>query len=231
VNGNAVVSGTVSAGDGGLGFVYAPSYNALVAMNSTYGAGSNVVIQLGRSGQNNDSFFILYSHTSNSSLSNIFQIAPFGGASVGLVLQAGGNVGIGTTTPSQRLHVVGNIFATGDIVAFSDKRLKSNITLIDDALSRIHKLNGYIFNVKGDTFNRKHTGLIAQEVKEVLPEAIYKNPDDDMYSIAYGNMSGLLVQAIKEIDNRYNKQCASMRKKIKNLHSELSRIRRRLSRH
>lgn len=138
-----------------------------------------------------------------------------------------GNLGVGTTSPSQKLHVVGNIFATGDIVAFSDKRLKSNINLIDNALARVHKLNGYIFNVKGDTTNRKHTGLIAQEVKEVLPEAIYKNSEDDMYSIAYGNMSGLLVQAIKEIDTKYKKQFVSMKNKIKMLQKEIKTLKKK----
>jgi hypothetical protein len=307
VSGNTIVSGTISAGDGALGFPFAPSYNGIVVMNSTYGAGSNVVIQIGRSNANNDSWFLLHSHASNSSVSNAFVIAPYGSGNV-LTLQAGGNVGIGTSTPSfklhvaeatnsfvcmrmsasntslhtdigvanttndfvngalkgdfiiknttgcnihfansqtslvmtistnnvgigtvspsQKLHVVGNIFATGDIVAFSDKRLKSNITLIDSALARVHKLNGYIFNVKGDTTDRRHTGLIAQEVKEVLPEAIYKNPDDDMYSIAYGNVSGLLVQAIKEIDTKYKRQFASMKKKIHTLQNQVNQLRR-----
>ena len=46
-------------------------------------------------------------------------------------------VGIGTTVISEKLHVVGNILASGDIVAFSDNRLKSNISLIDNALARV----------------------------------------------------------------------------------------------
>jgi hypothetical protein len=230
VIGNGIVSGTVSAGDGGLGFVNTSSYNALVAMNSTFGAGSNVVIQLGRSNANNDSWFIVHAHVGNGSISNSFNIAPYGNASFFTIL-ASGNVGLGTTAPSQRLHVVGNIFATGDIVAFSDKRLKSNIKIIDNALSRVHQLNGYTFDVHGDTTNKRHTGLIAQEVKTILPEAVYKNVDDEMYSIAYGNISGLLVQAIKELDDRYKKQINTMNKKVKKLQTDIKRYKKACKRH
>jgi hypothetical protein len=126
-----------------------------------------------------------------------------------------GSLGIGTISPSQKLHVVGNILASGDITAFSDQRLKSNINIIPEALAKIHKLNGYTFDVSQNEFNNslkvspQHTGLVAQEVLEVLPEAVHKDKEG-YYSLAYGNMIGLLVQAVKELDNKYKKVISDM---------------------
>jgi hypothetical protein len=125
------------------------------------------------------------------------------------------NVGIGTTSPSQKLHVVGNILASCDITAFSDQRLKSNINIIPEALAKIHKLNGYTFDVSQNDYNNilkvspQHTGLVAQEVLEVLPEAVHKDKEG-YYSLAYGNMVGLLVQAVKELDNKCEKRLGDL---------------------
>jgi hypothetical protein len=135
----------------------------------------------------------------------------------------GGNMGIGTTSPSYALHVVGSIYATGDIIGFSDKRLKSNITIIDSALGKIHRLNGYTFNIQQD--DKVHTGLIAQEVLEVLPEAVYqerkKDGTDGYYSIAYGNMAGIIVEAIKELDGKYKSQIEDLKQQLVELKNEI----------
>lgn len=130
-----------------------------------------------------------------------------------------GNLGIGTTAPSQKLHVIGNILASGDITAFSDERLKSNIKIIPNALTKLHNLNGYTFDITTSTSTQdtnnslkvtpQHTGLIAQEVLDVLPEAVHKDKDG-YYSLAYGNMVGFLVQAVKEVDNKYQKIISEM---------------------
>lgn len=138
----------------------------------------------------------------------------------------GNNVGLGTTAPTQKLHVIGNILASGDITAFSDKRLKYNISIIDNALNKLHKLNGYTFNLNNHQDNvckvtEKHTGLVAQEVLEVLPEAIYQDVKEDntdgYYSIAYGNVLGLVVEAIKEIDKKYQIDIAQIKQALSNL--------------
>jgi hypothetical protein len=136
-----------------------------------------------------------------------------------LILQAsGGRIGIGTSSPSSsyKCHVGGSLLADGDVVGFSDIRLKSNIKIIDNALVKLHSINGYTFNIKAD--NRKHTGLIAQEVKDVLPEAVHDSKNDDgsdgYLSLAYGNMAGLFVEAIKEVDNKYKKHIEELQQRI-----------------
>ena len=117
----------------------------------------------------------------------------------------GNNVGINQRIPTERLHVDGNILASGNITAYSDKRIKSDITKIENALDKIEKLNGYTFTVK----DKRYTGLIAQEVIPVLPEAV-TGSEETQYGLAYGNMIGLVVEAIKE-----------MREEIKSIKSRL----------
>ena len=94
------------------------------------------------------------------------------------------------------LYVSKKIYAGNDITAFSDRRKKSNITRIENALDKVCQLSGYTFDYLGE----RKTGVIAQEVKEVLPEAVYGS-EDTSYSVAYGNLAGILIEAIKELRN------------------------------
>ena len=106
------------------------------------------------------------------------------------------SVGIGTTSPSYELDVAGTIRATGDVIAYSDVRVKENIKTIDNSLEKVSKLRGVEFNKIGD--NKKSIGVIAQEIEKVIPEVV-KEDDKGMKSVAYGNISGLLIEAIKEL--------------------------------
>jgi hypothetical protein len=112
------------------------------------------------------------------------------GASNTLVIGNGGGGAIFTVTAQ------GTVVASGNITAFSDKRHKTNILKIDNALEKVKKLNGYTFD-RTDMECDRQTGVIAQEVLEVLPEAVIGSEDTN-YSVAYGNMVGLLIEAIKE---------------------------------
>lgn len=95
--------------------------------------------------------------------------------------------------------VTGSITASGDITAFSDKRLKKDIEPVWNALDKVKSLNGVTFK-RIDT-NEYGVGLIAQDVAAVVPEAV-KHHDDGMMSVAYGNMVGVLVEAIKEMSTQ-----------------------------
>jgi hypothetical protein len=133
-----------------------------------------------------------------------------------------GNVGIGITNPSYKLHVSGSIGATGNITAYaSDKRLKENFTHIESPLEKVQKLNGYTFdwNAKSEElgftpqYKQNDVGLIAQEVQEILPQAAVLAPFDSQtnqngevssksgenyLTIQYERLIPLLVEAIKE---------------------------------
>jgi hypothetical protein len=102
----------------------------------------------------------------------------------------------------------GNVTFAGDVTAYSDVRLKDNIVVISDALEKIQKIRGVTFTRKDDLDNnigRRHTGVIAQEVLNVLPEAVSQN-DTGMYTVAYGNMAGLFIEAIKEQQTQIESQ-------------------------
>jgi hypothetical protein len=85
----------------------------------------------------------------------------------------------------------GDFTATGDVTAYSDARLKTNIRTIDNALSKVEQLRGVYFDKDG----KASTGIIAQEIEHVLPEVVI---DGEFKSVAYGNIVGLLIEAIKE---------------------------------
>ena len=99
-----------------------------------------------------------------------------------------------------------NIWTSGNVIAYSDIRVKTNLEVIPDALSKVQQLNGYTFDrtdVKYDeegnpTVPVRQTGVVAQEVLEVLPEAV-TGDEESHYNVAYGNMVGLLIEAIKEL--------------------------------
>jgi hypothetical protein len=80
----------------------------------------------------------------------------------------------------------------------SDARLKSNLEIIPDALSKVQQLTGYTFDING----KRDTGLIAQDVQKVLPEVVGMGGLNDMMTVNYGALVGLLVEAIKELTTK-----------------------------
>lgn len=87
----------------------------------------------------------------------------------------------------------GSFTATGDITAFSDAALKSDIETISDALQRVTQMRGVFFDKDG----RRGTGVIAQEVQKAVPEAVHDS--GEYLSVAYGNLVGVLIEAVKEL--------------------------------
>lgn len=83
----------------------------------------------------------------------------------------------------------------------SDRRIKKGIHTIDNALDKTLQLTGRYFFETGDINNNNRIiGLIAQEVQEVVPELIPErnNHESQLKSVAYGQVSALLIEAIKE---------------------------------
>jgi hypothetical protein len=109
-----------------------------------------------------------------------------------------------TATPTfGNLTISGTITATGDITAFftSDKRHKNTIQTISNAVLKVKQLNGVTWEWNDDvnevTKSTPKTGLIAQEVQQVLPQVVIERADGFL-ALDYSKMVGLLVEAIKE---------------------------------
>jgi hypothetical protein len=100
------------------------------------------------------------------------------------------------------LEVYGNTITHGNSVTDSDIRLKSNLVRIESALDKVCALTGYTFHMTGAT--SRSTGLIAQDVEKVLPEVVYQSAQTEYLGVAYGNMMGLIVEAIKELRAEVN---------------------------
>ena len=107
----------------------------------------------------------------------------------------------------------GNFVALANVTAYgspSDIKLKEDIEVIDNALDKVKQLKGITYTLKSD--GNRLTGLIAQDLEKVLPEAVYTSetiPDEindieaeEHLAIRYGNTVGLLVEAIKELEAR-----------------------------
>lgn len=117
-------------------------------------------------------------------------------ASDGASISGGASILGGLTVNTGDFSVqTGSITASGNVTAYSDRRLKDNIVTIDSALDKLMKMRGVYYKRKGT--ETRSVGVIAQEVEEVLPEVVMTD-SKDMKSVAYGNIVGLLIEAIKE---------------------------------
>lgn len=132
----------------------------------------------------------------NISVSNI-SLSNFGNVTI---FTSNNFIGIGKSNPGYALEVVGDIYASGNVIAFSDCNYKTNLVYINDALEKINALSGYTYTFINDPkpVPSRYAGLLAQDVAKVLPEVVMQ-ADDAKLGISYGNMMGIVVNAIKEL--------------------------------
>jgi hypothetical protein len=143
--------------------------------------------------------------------------------------------------PVEKLHVIGNIVATGFVTAYySDKRLKEFIGNIDNPLDIIDNLKGYYYKanelaVENGFTNEKNIGLSAQDVQKVLPELVKLAPFDTVknkhgehvsksgnnyLTVCYEKLAPVFVEAIKDL----NKQVSELKKENEILKNENQQI-------
>jgi hypothetical protein len=148
----------------------------------------------------NSPSFIINAYTNNNRLKLGFGASNI--SSEGLFIDL-------STIITSNLTAKKDILLEGTILSTSDSNLKSNINKITNPLEKINNINGYTY-IRTDTSNYE-TGLLAQEVINILPEVVkYEN---NHYNIAYGNMCGIFVECIKEL----NKKIEILNEKIKTL--------------
>jgi hypothetical protein len=104
---------------------------------------------------------------------------------------------MGAPGAPSNLTVSGTITGS-DLIASSDRRLKENVQTVDSALDKLLKLRGVYFTRPGS--DKRNLGVIAQEIEEIIPEVVFTDDSpEQMKSVAYGNIIGLLIEAVKEL--------------------------------
>ena len=97
-----------------------------------------------------------------------------------------------------QMDMSGNLTMAGNVTAYSDIRLKTNVETIKNALDMVSKMRGVSYERIDN--GEKNVGVIAQEMKEVLPEVVLEREGEDQFmSVSYGNIVGVLIEAIKEL--------------------------------
>jgi Chaperone of endosialidase len=126
------------------------------------------------------------------------------------VIKENGNVGIGTATPTEKLHVVGNILSSGTITP-SDFRYKKDILDITNPLEKVKQLRGVTYNLRSSEFpemqfdTKEQIGLIAQEVEKVLPNVVHTS-SNGYKGVEYEKIVPLLIEGMKEQQKQIDQQ-------------------------
>jgi hypothetical protein len=92
---------------------------------------------------------------------------------------------------------------TGTITETSTAKVKENVENIINALDIIKNLRGVQYNKIGN--NNKEIGVIAEEVEEILPQIVTRDKEGNPKSVSYSRLTALLIEAVKELDNKINK--------------------------
>ena len=124
-----------------------------------------------------------------------------------LTATSNNRIGIGTTAPGYPLHVAGDtsgtsIYATADIVAYSDQSVKDNIRPIENVIERIEQSRGVLYD-RIDSGHKNNIGFIAQELEVAFPELVVTN-EDGTKAVKYQNTVAVLFEAIKEQQKQIN---------------------------
>jgi hypothetical protein len=193
-------------------------------------AGGNFSFAAGRRAKANQNGTFVWADSTNADFAST--------ANNQFLIRAGGGVGIGTTSPSEMLHVAGNICATGTIGACSDGRFKEHVEPVRGALAKVAQLRGVAFDWKRDAFpehrfsEERQVGFIAQEIEPVIPEAVSRG-SDGYYSVDYGRLTPVLVEAIKELRAQKDAEIESLRAEkdgeIQELTARLERMERMMA--
>ena len=100
-----------------------------------------------------------------------------------------------SSSPSMTLFDSGNMTIAGTLTQNSDVRLKENIKPIESALDKVKQMQGVEFNkINSST---KEIGVVAQEIEKIIPELVLEDKEG-IKSVAYGNITAVLIEAIKE---------------------------------
>ncbi|MEZ4722256.1 MAG: tail fiber domain-containing protein [Flavobacteriales bacterium] len=195
VNGNSLHLEAGNGGTGGFGvsggnvnFQAGDGYNAGGA-----GTGGHIQLIAGGNTLGNNSHGDIIMYTRNQT-TNVERFRLDG---------TNGNVGIGTATPAYTMHVNGSVAGTSAYTNLSDRRFKTNLQSIDNALAKVMQLTPYSYDWLREEYPEinfeegKGLGFIAQDVEAIIPEMVMKD-SSGVYSLQYSELIPVLTKAIQE---------------------------------
>lgn len=154
-------------------------------------------LRLNATGTNGGSWRFLATASGNGEGAGKLLFKDSSGTSLMSLVNSNGNVGIGTTNPTQRLHVVGNVSAD-DYLTNSDLRLKTDILPLEHAADGIACLQGVTYRWSDPSSPQEaQIGLIAQDVERCFPEIVTTDPDG-YKSVSYARLVAPLIENAKE---------------------------------
>lgn len=133
---------------------------------------------------------------------------------------SGGNIGIGATTPSEKLQVNGNVLATAYLTS-SDRNLKTNFFTLTGALAKMLSLHGYAFEWKNT--GKRDVGIVAQEVESVFPDIVKTDAATGYKSVEYANLIAPMIEAMREqqqMIERQQQEITELKQAVKILQSK-----------
>ncbi len=123
-----------------------------------------------------------------------------------IIIPDSGNIGSTSDTDAITIANSGNVTfgqdvtVNGDVVISSDERLKSNIVSLGSTLSKLLLIDGKSYEMKG----KQKIGVLAQEIQEVFPELVSED-DNEMLAVNYQGLLPVLINALKEQDEKINR--------------------------
>ncbi len=144
-----------------------------------------------------------------------------GGRNIMTLRHYAGRVGVGTTTPECTFQVGnygdGTVAMANAWLTFSRLRLMDRLEHIDSPLDKISHINGYYFHWRDASDTSRQIGLVAEEVKEVLPEAVYTDEKGED-AVDYSKLVPLLLEAVKSLKTQND----SLSREILNLKNKIN---------
>jgi hypothetical protein len=114
-----------------------------------------------------------------------------------ILAPTGGNLGIGTVSPTATLAVVaGGTTLADEWTTRSSRRFKTNIQPLEGALAKVAQLQGVSYERKVD--GKREIGVIAEDVAHIVPEVVSRDPEThDVQGVDYSRLAALLIEAVK----------------------------------
>jgi hypothetical protein len=217
-SGSGFSSSSLFMKEASSGFVDFSYHNSGATGTSFYDTPSSANIRTGNDASGGLSFL-----TQHASASIRFGTGGFGLANERMRIDAAGNIGIGTTAPSEKLEVSGNIKASA-FISTSDKRLKKNIKLAS-GLAAILQIRGVTYEWKKD--GSMDMGVIAQETENIFPWAVKTDKVTGYKAVNYSSLMAPLIESIRELNTRtldHGSKIEIQNRKIASLEAETSRL-------